>query len=125
MQMKVDWNKPVYLKKIAQRSNPFCNTVWNDLDKPITREEILSIGSLPNGPRKDHASKIFHFVKHGWTDPIQIDVGIPSLRCYPYLIQDGNHRFAAALILRLNIVFATCSGSISELETLLPSGEWK
>lgn len=119
----MNWNKAVDLSvgKIASRCSPFYNVVWDDLDRPITRQEILDADSLSDGPRKQHASKILHFVRHGWTDPIQIDVGIPSLRCNPYWIQDGNHRFAAAIVLGLNTIHATCSGSIRELERLLPS----
>lgn len=38
-------------------------------------------------------------MKHGWTDAIEIDVGIPRLRYYPgWAVVDGNHRLYAAVI---------------------------
>lgn len=51
--------------------------------------------------RRRHAAKVAWFVLYGFQDPIQLDVGVPSLGCYPsWLVQDGNHRLAAAIFRR-------------------------
>jgi hypothetical protein len=35
---------------------------------------------------------------HGWTDAIEVDVGVPALRCHvDWPVQEGNHRLAAAI----------------------------
>lgn len=60
--------------------------------------------------RKDHASRIAYFVRNGWTDPIQIDVGIPDTQfSSDWIIEDGNHRLAAAFYMNA-CVLAAVSG---------------
>jgi hypothetical protein len=60
-----------------------------------------------------HAERISFLVVKGWNDPIAIDVGVPSLGCnIGWMIQDGNHRFAAALYLGLPYISACVDGDI-------------
>lgn len=99
-------------------SNPY-NGCWLDIDAPIRQEEVaacLAAGKEHLHPPSDwcpwkrqtkamlkanrevHIQKIAWFVRHGFEQPIVIDVGVPSLRCHvDHMVQDGNHRFAAAV----------------------------
>ena len=45
----------------------------------------------------NHAARIAYFVRNGWFDLIEMDVGCPALGFFPEeLVPDGNHRLAAA-----------------------------
>jgi hypothetical protein len=90
---------------LADFANPFDQTVWEGLDVPIMRSEVEVMLDYPlhpdQGPcktRPDHARRIAWFVVNGWTDPIEVDVGVPHLNCWVrWMITDGNHRTAAAI----------------------------
>jgi len=44
-----------------------------------------------------HAGRIAFLVENGWGDSIEVDVGVPAMRCYvDWPVLDGNHRLAAA-----------------------------
>ncbi len=103
---------------LARYCDPY-KGCWIDLEDPITIDEVSAgLGSAPRRPprpyetwwsapntkaavakvRRDHIRRIAWFVKNGFQDPIDVDVGVPSLGYYnTHLIVDGNHRFAAAL----------------------------
>lgn len=99
------------VETVAQYCNPF-EGCWLDVDTPITMEEVRHIletreealtdtsfvmweGPEP-GARERHARKIAFFVRYGYEQPIDIDVGIPSMGCsVDYIVQDGNHRLAS------------------------------
>lgn len=104
--------------------NGFCDPLscWMDTERPITKEEVLKcvkdgraeLAYTPDlydsayGKGKDmtteekreaHIKKIAFFVVNDSNRSIDIDVGIPSMGCYiSYMIDDGNHRFAGAII---------------------------
>lgn len=49
--------------------------------------------------RERHIKKVAFFVKNEIEMPVSIDVGIPSLGAHiDYIIDDGNHRLAGAII---------------------------
>lgn len=103
------------VKDIFKLYNPF--KCWIELEKEITLKEIQNclnessenltetplflFGNLKadkNLLRENHIRKIAFFVKNGFDDPIQIDVGLPEMGHFnDYLIEDGNHRLAAAI----------------------------
>lgn len=126
----------VLIENLKRECNPFEVCVWKDLDRPITREEIKEAldddesweEPTPSGywwardaiSRKDHAYKIAWFVKNGFKDPIHLDVGVPVLGHYPHwLIEDGNHRFAAAIYAELDSILADVSGQVDYAMELL------
>ncbi len=95
--------------------NPF-EQCWADLPTPLTFEDVqqalqrkrLTLGEpydLPEAAvlseteaRTLHARKVAWFVRHGFQEPLELDVGVPEWHCYvTHFIQDGNHRFAAAV----------------------------
>lgn len=67
-----------------------------------------------------HLARIAFLVKERWKDPIEIDVGVPSLGCHvEWPIIDGNHRFAAVLYLGETTIEAEVSGQVDYAERLL------
>ena len=68
--------------------------------------------------RKHHIQRIAWFVKNGWHNPIDIDVGIPG-RCHVgHLITDGNHRAAAAIFRDETTILANVSGEVNEIDSI-------
>lgn len=122
----------ISVKKLYNQCNPFA--AWMEIDLEIKKEEVfeclnqgleeIAITPLaldayfdtgksldPIEARQKHIKKIAYFVKHGFDKPISIDVGVPSMGCYTdHLIEDGNHRFAAAIIRGDKTVKATIIG---------------
>jgi predicted small secreted protein len=104
--------------------NPF-RGCWRDISRPIGMDEVtraLGVEDLELSParpfsagrelgpvemrerRLEHASKIAWFVRHGFQDAIEVDVGVPSLGCHVnYFVVDGNHRFSAAVYRHLTM----------------------
>jgi hypothetical protein len=70
-----------------------------------------------------HAARIAWLMKMGWHDPIVIDVGVPELPQFGppprWIIQDGNHRFYAAVMLGHETIRAEVSGSVNHAKRLL------
>jgi hypothetical protein len=76
-----------------------------------------------NGSDADSARVAF-FVKYGWSDPIEIDVGVPMLGCYlEWPVCDGNHRLAAAIYSGMPYIKAEISGQVDYAVSLLRLGE--
>lgn len=64
-----------------------------------------------------HVARVAYLAAHGWKDPIEVDVGIPSMGYFPaWPIQDGNHRFAAALIMGDKWIWADAQGEVDEIQ---------
>lgn len=131
---------------VAARWNPFKYVVWSMLDEPITMEEV-SQSTVTISPSDASVLKDAHALEAGepernwgWTDlctrtehiarvawftknwdaekaVISIDVGIPGTRAV-FLMCDGNHRLAAAILLGLPSILAQCSGAVSVINSL-------
>lgn len=119
-------------------ANPYEQVVWDmDLTTVITREEVaaaiadgshaLTAGTacneamLHNAPlsREYHIGRVAHFVVNGWDDAIELDVGIPSMGYFPaWPIQDGNHRFAAAVYRGDESILADVAGRADWIEDI-------
>lgn len=119
-------------KLVDQIGDPFRTDKWKE--GPITRDMVytslmigtydraawsysseLSPSDLPVEFRYTpewHAQRIAYLIVHGWNDPIEIDIGIPSLgyRCYPLL--DGHHRVCAAVYREDEMIPANVSGAL-------------
>jgi hypothetical protein len=68
---------------------------------------------------EDHIARIAHLAVHGWDDPIDLDVGIPSLGAWvSWMVQDGNHRLAAAIVRDDSFIRSTFSGSYEYMSSL-------
>lgn len=61
----------------------------------------------------DHAGRIAYLIENEAEDAIEIDVGVPAMGCHVgWLIQDGNHRLAAAIIARRETIKANVTGQL-------------
>lgn len=61
-----------------------------------------------------HAERIAWLMTAGWSDPIEVDVGIPSLNYFPcWCVLDGNHRLYAAALKNDREILITISGSLA------------
>jgi hypothetical protein len=80
---------------------------WSLADEPYGNG-----GALVHRNRLWHARRIAWLMKKGWDDPIELDVGIPSLGYYPYILTDGHHRLCAAILLGDLVIKAQVSGAL-------------
>lgn len=127
----------INVKLLKSLANPL-RPCWGDCgSKPITKKEIDVV--LARGTeylvsttentcnnnddiklnRELHIKKIAWFVKNGWKEPIWIDVGVPFMGCYVnHIVDDGNHRFSAAIFRGDKEIKAEMSGSIDYMKEL-------
>lgn len=112
--------------------NPFEHAVWRNLVRPITREEVrlaiergrlrrtqLGVGRETT-TRRAHVNRVAYLVVNPSDDPIDIEVGVPELtgREVDWVIQDGNHRLAAAFYRGDAKVRVDIGGSIAHASKL-------
>lgn len=108
-------------KKLIKLANPFgVPGVWGC---EVTRHQVrfaLETGLIePNYGTVNHAARIAYFVLHESKDPIEIDVGVPSLGYWPdWIIGDGNHRTAAAIYARRPFIKAYVAGELDYAQKL-------
>jgi hypothetical protein len=63
--------------------------------------------------RLQHAARIAYLMDAGWSDSMQIDIGIPSLGFMPeWPYEDGNHRLCAAIMRNDDTINVEFSGDI-------------
>ena len=68
----------------------------------------------------DHIARIAYLATAGWEDPIQIDVAIPSDAGWAdWMISDGNHRLAAAIVRGDKTILAHITGCSDHVRKLL------
>lgn len=115
------------LSEITKFCNPFEVPVWWELKTPITIEEIKEAienesyknankpfsKMFPN--RENHINRIAYLVKHPATDPIEI--GSEG----NWLINDGNHRLAAAIYRGDKTIEVSFYGCLEKIECLFGS----
>lgn len=61
-------------------------------------------------PIRWHAERIAHLMRHGWGDSIQIECFSKGV-----FVEDGNHRFAAAMLLKHENIFVDVRGPTDAL----------
>lgn len=132
---------------LKQHCNPLATPPWVSLtflpikspESFIRRHEIktrlanpLYTPKVPQ-TRIEHLERIAYLVKHRWKDAIEIDVGVPALGCHvDWMVQDGNHRLAAAIYRYDEYIVAGLSGDLNYAKDLFgefdevpgPSVEW-
>ena len=111
------------LDKITEKWDPFKDCPWCCI--PFTKEMVRKARVRRTPVANDtwhwepHAGRIKYLAKHGWSDPIEIDVGIPPLHCYvDWPIQDGNHRLAAAMLRGDKTISVSVTGSLDYARAL-------
>ena len=107
--------------KLAALCDPFLNP-WTG--ESFVAEDVhiaLARGELNETPFESnlswtlahHISRIAWLVKHGWDTPVEVDVGVPSLGGYvEWMLTDGCHRLAAAIVLGHPTIDACVSGDV-------------
>lgn len=83
-------------------------------------------GNEPNEENTyKHIAKIAWFIKYGFNNPIELDVGIPEMCCHvDYIVVDGNHRLASSIYKEevqgtMTLVPCSINGSLDYAEELL------
>jgi hypothetical protein len=123
----------ISVEKLKQFCNPFETSCWetktpvsyNDVKRAVSGNFTLSSQYSPSikptkWSKRKHIERIAHLVINPDHTPIEIDVGIPSLGyCSEWFIEDGNHRFAAAIFRGDLTILATCSGQVDLIESLI------
>lgn len=117
------------VNRLLEICNPLKHPPWGCVR--ITIDEVLRGAKnrgdafhprkiLPSGwSRSQHISRFRYYVLNGWSDPIDIDVGVPMLGCdVAWMIIDGNHRFAAAIVRKIPIIPASVSGDLDFAQEL-------
>lgn len=118
----------VKLREVIALCNPVEQWIW-DCDLPIIPITKLVSSApvyppgLPITTAAEHAGRVRWFMVHGWHEPITVDIGVPDLG-YPgpdWMITDGNHRLAAAILLAADEVSIDVCGSIDHARNLFHS----
>jgi hypothetical protein len=121
------------VEKVMQHWNPFESDVWGC--GQVTRDMVtknLTIGYGEPPPlceyklehRRYHAARIAWFVENGWPDAISIDVGDPiNGSDRDWLVDDGNHRLAAAIYRGDRLIQAEVSGDLDYAHELFGVSE--
>ena len=102
------------ITRLLPHCHPFRSRPWGVPVMPRDVREALATGRLVATPGgDDHAGRIAWLMIHPSREPIEIDVGVPHLCCYvDWLVQDGNHRLAAALMRGEPTIMACVSGDL-------------
>jgi len=84
-------------------------------------EETLRDAPPGTGTARLHAARIAFLVRTGWQDPISIDVGVPWMAGYQarWIVQDGNHRLFAAILLGHETIDAFIGGCLDMAARML------
>jgi hypothetical protein len=123
----------ISVDKLVELCNPFPSTPWgvqitlDDIrkavelrqfkDAPIARQLLFRQSPMA---RVLHIQRIAYLATFGWDDPIEIDVGVPSLGyCPDWIIVDGNHRYVSAICRQDKLIAAEIGGDIGFAEDLL------
>lgn len=118
----------VPLQRVLGLADPLKNWPWC-CERPSAKELQHWLATAPlepkqvdtNEPAIRHIGRIRYLAQHGWSDPIEIDVGIPVLG-YPgphWPLTDGNHRVAAATVRKDPMILVDISGQVDYAARLL------
>lgn len=111
--------------------DPFRSVVWyRDLDEPLSKDEVMASRPIapkaewgawppPSLRREVHAGRVRWFMLNGWSDPISVDVGIPSMCHVAWPVVDGNHRLAAAIMLGHEKIRTEFSGCVDVIDSFV------
>lgn len=113
----------VSVRRILNLSNPVESPPWAcDGLTPAMVERAYMDGRYLRDPVPDilahnpqlHAERIAWLMTTGWSDAIEVDVGVPSLGYFPrWCVVDGNHRLYAAAVKGAREILITVSGSLA------------
>lgn len=119
---------PVPLKHVLQLCDPRASWPW-PCPAPGPGELQALLLSAPevaqpvgaDASAVDHIGRVRYLVRCGWTDPIELDVGVPCLN-YPgpdWPVTDGNHRLWAATLRKDEFIAVDVAGQVDHAAMLL------
>jgi hypothetical protein len=113
------------IKELKKHFNPFKSNPWNgeELSKSDIESARLNTtsGNLPcisRDPTSKHIQRIAYLLNNPDTTPIDIDMGVEGTDAHPY-IEDGWHRFAAAIMRKQTRIPVTIQGEISQINQII------
>lgn len=135
---KLAWHD-IPVARLKKLCNPWAS--WVELDRPITQAEVRAClrqggAELSHTPlwtelafgrsaltaeenRQGHIRKIAWFVQNGFNEPISLEVGCEGLGVLPgHLVEDGNHRLAAAIMRKDKTIPARIGGGLSDAKRM-------
>ena len=96
----------VPLARVLALANPLAQPPWRTgrgithaaVTEALAEDDLWPMPVETDAPVSVHVARIAWFVRKGWHDPIQIDVGCPGFPGHREIwpVTDGNHRLAAA-----------------------------
>ena len=106
--------------RIARHCNPFGLSPWGvPLTRADVRHALRQRRLVATHGGDDHPGRIAYFVENPARDAIEIDVGVPVLGYLPdWLVQDGNHRLAAAIFSGRMEILADVQGQLSRAKRI-------
>lgn len=118
----------VPLARVLALANPLIHPPWRNaraltpdlVAEALAENDVWPMPVEPDAPLEIHVARIAWFVRKGWDDPIQIDVGCPGLPGYraTWPINDGNHRLAAAAYRDDPAIALEWGGSVERAKSL-------
>jgi len=109
------------VSKLLALANPLATNPWGARPKPsrkgieqaIAQRRFQTIPITGPLPARYHVERIAFLIEYGWSDPISIDVGVPGFNCPTWVVEDGNHRLAAAAYRQDQYIAGEVSGSLA------------
>lgn len=116
------------IKLLDYIQSPIENLPWNcdeftpnDVRVAYRKKQFqITHGTLDDkSSREWNIQRIAYFIKRMPSEPIQVDVGIPSIGFYPNdVVSDGWHRIYAAILRRDKYINASVAGEVSVINKL-------
>lgn len=93
-----------------------------DVKQAIADKSFCSLPVDNTETKEKHIRRIAFLVVNGWEDSIDLDLGVPHLGYFPiWPIQDGNHRFMAAIVRGDTSISSICSGEVDWINDFVDS----
>ena len=120
---------PIPIQRLLALANPVESPPW-ECGILLTKDDVLDaiaaqdwlttpVAEKDLGNPHLHAKRIAFLASQGWNDPIEIDVGVPGMGCYPvWPVQDGNHRLYAATVRNDEHIVVSVSGDLNHAARL-------
>lgn len=113
-------------RSLREHCDPIKTPPWDtylsqtDVARAIAAKDFVTTPVTPDASAAQHCQRIAYLYHHGWDDPICVDVGVPWMPGHidKWLIEDGNHRFYAALMRKDITILVEPSGCLDTFETM-------
>lgn len=110
----------ISVRRLQKYCNPYEGHPWGtsvsrkDVERALRERRLIAQPGTD-----DHAGRIAYLVENEAPDHIEVDVGVPALGCYvKWLVQDGNHRLAAAIYGNRKTIRASVGGQLDYAKKL-------